>query len=152
MACWWVNQTESYEAQHDGQYIWAPARQKDGRRNGYHERLRALARGDLVVHTDGKAIRAVSQVVSPAVDAARPRDLGERPWGSDDGRLVRVSAHREVLPPRALDTIPPGWRQAELDGPFTRLGGLKSGHLSPVSRRFLELLQLPDSTAVPTSH
>lgn len=141
MAYWWLNQTGSYEPQRDGRYIWAPATTNSGGKNAYFEHLPVMGTGDLVIHTDGKAIRAVSGVAEHAKATPRPTGL-ERPWGAIDGRLVKVGAYAELADPIPLRDIPREWRLAEpREGPFTKQGTLKSGYLSPLSSEFMRRLR-----------
>jgi hypothetical protein len=72
---WWVNQGATFEQERAGEYLWAPKKGKVGQVNKFWTDMEKLQVGDLVVHYADAAIRAISKVREPTVDAPRPAEV-----------------------------------------------------------------------------
>ncbi|GEL47066.1 hypothetical protein CHO01_21820 [Cellulomonas hominis] len=122
MAYWWASQSTNWKVVIDEGTLWAGANPAGTDRSDW-VRLTELARGDIVFHYGGQAIRAVSRVSSAAEDAPRPAvgyTSKGRPQDFDHGWLVRVEpTHRGLsLPGRRAAQIV----HAGSPGPFDRTG------------------------------
>ena len=134
---WWVNQGATYRQERDGGYLWAPKETKGGRVLGHHADLLRARDGDVVLHYANGALRAVSEVLEPAVEAPRPSELPADSWNTD-GHLVRARYH-EFTSPVPLGDISLEARIAE-GGPFTQQGTVKQGYFFPVYSEFASML------------
>ncbi len=134
---WWVNQGATYRQEREGGYLWAPKETKGGRVLSHHADLLRVREGDVVLHYANGALRAVSEVLEPAVEAPRPSELPADSWNSD-GHLVRARYH-ELTSPVPLGDISLEARIAE-GGPFTQQGAVKQGYFFPVYSEFASML------------
>jgi hypothetical protein len=55
MRYWWVNQNQIYRHEVGGGYLWSPKRNGSGVRNPFHELMREVAPGDLILFLHGHA-------------------------------------------------------------------------------------------------
>ncbi len=93
---------------------------------------RSRAPDDLVFNYANGAIRAISRVISPAVQRVQPDGLEEGGW-EREGYLLSVE-YRELEKPLALNDIPVSLR-AGGPGPFTVVGGVSKATSSLSLRR-----------------
>jgi hypothetical protein len=128
MANWWVNQGQSYEAERQGGYIWAPV-DSHGRRLSHWDTMTQVSVGDRVIHY-ARGVQAISTVTASALATLKPKELPDA-WASD-GRLVRC-LYRDIRQPIGLDEIPESWRRALVGGPFRRDGKVNQGYLYPLT-------------------
>ncbi len=135
MAFWWVNQKQSYKAEREGGYMWAPLVSAAGYPLSHWESMTLVRPGDVVFH-HARGIRALGSVVAAAVPSPMPAELPEM-WDRD-GRIVKVD-YADVLAPIMADEIPLDRRIAER-GPFASTGRVNQGYLYPVSTAFAEWL------------
>ena len=133
-AAWWVNQGATYNQERRGGYLWAPKRSKNGQVLGHHADLARLRAGDAVFNYAKGALRAVSVVTEPAMEAPRPAELPEGSWQAE-GRLVGIEYH-ELSEPIPLEEIPAEWRTIG-GGPFTGQGAVKQGYIYPLPAGFV---------------
>jgi 5-methylcytosine-specific restriction enzyme B len=131
---WWVNQGRTFDAEAAGGFLWAPLESsKDGRPRDHWLRLREARRGDEVFHYAKGEIRAVGEVLGPAIEESKPADLGSNDWSELGLRLpVRYQPVESPLP---LSGIPVRLRLAE-QGPFTTTGSVQQGYFFSVSTPF----------------
>ena len=129
----WVNQGQTWKAEHAEGILWAPLLSKNGLKLHHWERMDELRPGDFVIHYSG-AIRAVSRVTTAATREPKPAALRSDAW-DEDGRLVRT-AYAELTQAIGLNEIPTTWRTDEAGGPFTSAGNVQQGYLFPLSRSF----------------
>lgn len=134
---WWVNQGATYRQERDGGYLWAPKEAKGGRSLAHHTDLLRVRTGDVILHYANGALRAASEVLKAAEEAARPSDLPTEPWNAE-GRLVRTN-YMELTSPVSLQDISQDARIAE-GGPFTSQGSVKQGYLYALSFEFVRKL------------
>lgn len=135
MAYWWVNQKQTYRAEREGGYLWAPLVDARGRPLSHWETMAKLRPNDVVFH-HARGIRAVGVVAAAAVPAPMPPDLPDM-WDRD-GRIVRVD-YADVLQPVRADEIPLARRITER-GPFASTGRVNQGYLYSLSLGFAEWL------------
>jgi hypothetical protein len=136
---WWVNQGATYNAERDGEFMWAPLESAAGQQLFHWESMKDVRVGDVVLHYANTQIRAVGEVLEEAKEATRPESLGAKggAW-SEEGRLVGVRYH-ELAEPISLDKIPPDWR-IEHGAPFTRHGSVHQGYLFSLRDDFVAKL------------
>jgi hypothetical protein len=132
---WWVNQGATFDAEHEGGYVWAPQRGEGGRLIGHHQAVAQLREGDRIFHYARGLVRAIGKVTEATHEEPRPAELPEGEWGRE-GFLSRIEYH-DAPTPVALEEIPASWRTDDT-GPFTRHGGVKQGYLFPLSARFVQ--------------
>ena len=126
MRYWWVNQNQTFAAEHDGGYLWSPKRNKNGARNQFYENMREVSPGDLIVSFRGTRIVAVSIARSYGYDCPRPAEFGTvgEQWDDMGWRVdaeytlsqhpIRPKDHMDVLRPLLPDKYSP--LQASGDG------------------------------------
>ena len=71
VACWWVNQGKTYEAERDGGYIWAPQHARNGATYGHHAAVKTVRPGDLIVHYARGAVQAIGRAATDGYAADR---------------------------------------------------------------------------------
>jgi hypothetical protein len=134
---WWVNQGQSYKAERDGRFLWAPRFDKSGNPQSHWERLQSVSVGDVVVHYANKQIRAVGHVNSACERRSRPDTLSGEPWAKD-GYGVGVD-YDELPAAIGLEQMPYDWRSPAY-GPFTAVGGVKQGYFFELAPEFVTKL------------
>ncbi len=134
---WWVNQGASYNRARAGEYLWAPIKDKTGRRLPHWDAMKYLRVGDVVLHYANTRIRAVGRVVDAAKPSPRPAPEADQAWG-DEGRRAEVES-RDIEPPVDLADIPQDWRRKER-GVFNVDGGVSQGYLFALSDEFAKKL------------
>ncbi|NQW87669.1 MULTISPECIES: hypothetical protein [unclassified Frigoribacterium] len=132
MAFWWASQNKNYRTAIPNGTLWTRPRV-----NGVLPRERAalqeLEVDDIVFHYGNAHVRAVSRVVTAAVDFPRPNDYPRGPRESDendDGKLVRVEVIADQLKlhrDRFREIITWG-----TPGPLTRVGMPREAYLTPL--------------------
>jgi putative restriction endonuclease len=106
MAFWWVNHTQTYRQEVDGQYIWSPKTKSNGSRNQSYDNLRLVVPGDLVFSYAGAQIRQLGIVTRPAVSSPKPPEFGSAGtnW-AQDGWMVPIDWHALPQPLRPKEFI-----------------------------------------------
>ncbi|MGI5179503.1 McrB family protein [Dactylosporangium sp. CA-152071] len=125
---WWVNQGDTYRAERDGGYLWAPQQTKAGRSVAHHKDVNNLAVGQRIIHYAANHIRAIGTVAEAPYTAPRPAEFNTDAWG-DIGYLCPVD-YAELPNPIPRDEIPD--RSPEV-GPFTKDGNVKQVYLVPIN-------------------
>jgi MoxR-like ATPase len=141
---WWVNQGQSYSRAREGGYLWAPTKDRGGRRPTHWENITKLLFGDIVFNYADGQLRALSAVLAPPERLSRRPDSRDQQW-NEEGDYVR--AWYVDIPPVPLASIPVELRIAEgSGGPFDRAGAVNQGYLYPLSVDFTEAVatSLPD--------
>jgi MoxR-like ATPase len=137
---WWVNQGQTYTAERDGGYLWAPQLAKDGSPRAYWTTLTKVEPGQLIAHYRAGSIVAISRVSIQAVASEQPRDFPEGAWSQDGWRVE--TAYEELPTPVPLIQLPAAHR-VPASGPFDVNGGVKQGYLYRLSDDFgTELFRL----------
>lgn len=141
---WWVNQGDSFSAESQGGYVWAPHHDSLGRQLTHHKNVSKLRAGDVILHYATGAIRAIGTVVSPPTsqeNLAQP--------GRGVGHHARVR-YELLSAPIELAAIPEDLRSSG-EEPFTRSGGVKQGYLYPVSESWVKQLKRELGDALPVN-
>lgn len=150
-----MNQSQSYVAEREGRFLWAPKRNKTGRTFPHWHRMSMVRRGDVVIHYANLAIRAVSRATSHASDAPRPDALPDDLW-EQHGWKLPVDMY-ELATPIRRDDIPIDMRADKVQKMFTTAGTVNQGYLYPVDvdwfNRFAQLFrtQLPEQVLTEAS-
>ena len=137
-AFWWVNQGTTYDRQHAGGYLWAPARTKNNAQPAHWKAVKQVAVDDIVFHYANSVIRAIGHVIEAGHDGTKPEDMGGNETWDLEGYTADV-AYDELATPVPLSDIPEADRMTE-GGPFDKSGGVKEGYLFPLSTTFGEQL------------
>ena len=133
MSYWWASQNKNYRTAIPNGTLWTRPR-VDGVLPQNRAALDLLVPDDIVFHYGAPTVRAVSRVISSAVDWPRPADYPRGPRESDQhdlGRLVRVDVLKSELAlhrDRVAELITWG-----VPGPFSRLGSPREAYLSPLT-------------------
>jgi 5-methylcytosine-specific restriction protein B len=128
-----VNQGRTYEVELARGYLFAPLRDKLGRRLDHWEAMAELRPGDIVIHYARGAVHAVSTVRSAATSGSRPVPLPE-PW-LNIGRYAAVETTPATVPV-PLSSIPRVLRGVRPHGPFDVRGEVRQAYLFPVTPEF----------------
>lgn len=72
---WWVNHKQTVRQEVEGQYLWSPKTNKNGRRNQSYENMREASPGDLVLSYAFGKIGWVGRVTEFALTAPRPEEF-----------------------------------------------------------------------------
>lgn len=88
MAYWWVSQNQTYQAERNGGYLWAPKSGKKGVVFTHWSNMSLVRQGDVIFSYAGQAIGAVGVAASDAYDAPQPEEFGAT-W-QEDGRKADV--------------------------------------------------------------
>ena len=97
MAFWWVSQNKTFAEESDGDYLWAPQRNKDGRTRHHWAAMEQVRAGDVILSFVNQTIAAVSVAKGSAY-------ASDRPFTSKEGAVWekkgwRVDAEYENLTP-----------------------------------------------------
>ncbi len=128
-----MNQGRTYEVELPRGYLFAPLRDKLGRRLEHWEAMDDLRPGDIVIHYARGAVHAVSTVRSAATSGQRPVPLPQ-PW-MNIGRYAPVDVTRATVPV-PLSSVPRVLRGVRPHGPFDVRGEVRQAYLFPVAPEF----------------
>ena len=106
MKYWWVNQNKTFKQEHDGNYMWSPKKQKDGKRLQFYENMRLVSPGDIVFSYANKNIRSVGVVQKYVCSANRPENFGSvgEVWDKD-GWMVEILWYETLSSVKPKDII-----------------------------------------------
>lgn len=130
---WWVNQSQTYQTERDGGYLWAPQRAKDGASRGFWTALTEVAPGQLIAHYRAGSLVAISKVTASATTSEQPGDFPEGAWTPEGWRVQ--TTYEELPAPVPLSDIPATYR-VPANGPFDVNGSIKQGYLYRLSDEF----------------
>lgn len=106
MRYWWVNHKATHAEEIEGEFIWAPALDKQGKPRHSWENLKLVKPGDVVISYAHARVQAVGTAVAAFRHAVQPDGLG--PAGAQwakDGYLVPVAWVRLPKPWRPTEHI-----------------------------------------------
>ncbi|WP_343209378.1 HNH endonuclease signature motif containing protein [Anaerolentibacter hominis] len=139
MNYFFVFQNKTFEEEFRGGYLWAPQRGNSGQKVSHWEKMKAVKRGDIIIHSYKKHIKAVSIAKRDVYEASRPEELSAE-WQQEGWRVdttyipfpetIITSDYREEL----LQLQPLA------DAPFNRLGKGKTGYLFEANRPMYEFI------------
>lgn len=72
---WWVNHKQTVRQEVEGQYLWSPKTNKNGRRSQSYENMREASPGDLVLSYAFGKVGWVGRVTEFALTAPRPEEF-----------------------------------------------------------------------------
>lgn len=89
MRWWWVNQSQTFQHELGGNYLWSPKLKANGARNPFYEFMREVAPGDLIFSYAQGRILAYGIARSNAYEAPKPAEFGEagRNWSEIGWRI-----------------------------------------------------------------
>jgi putative restriction endonuclease len=90
MRFWWVNHNQSWEQEIDGEYLWSPIQEADGRRSVFYDNMRKATRGDAVVSYARKELAYCGTVMDDAIAAPKPDFGASGPYWSLEGWQLPV--------------------------------------------------------------
>ena len=146
MAVWWVFQDQSYERSREGGYIWAPLRDKAGRKKSHWESLSNVQPGDLIFSCNKRRIVATSTAKSQAYESPQPHPDDAKDW-IGNGRRVDVTYCDLPVPIKVDDLTELFPLLQQPGGPLQIDGRGKLGYLFEVApEAALKILERLDST------
>jgi len=74
-AYWWVNHKQTVRQEVEGQYLWSPKTNANGRRNQSYENMRKASPGDLVLSYAFGKIGWIGRVTEFAITAPKPAEF-----------------------------------------------------------------------------
>ncbi len=83
-----VFQNKSFDAERRGGYLWAPKSNQDGRKVSHWVMMEEVQKGDIIIHSVNKNIRAISIATSGCYSANQPEELKKEQLWEDDGYMV----------------------------------------------------------------
>jgi hypothetical protein len=100
MRYWWVNQSQTFNQESSGGYLWSPKHDKNYARNQTYENMREVAPGDIVFSYRDTTIAAIGVATSCCYQSAKPPEFGEvGPNWNNIGWKVNISY---MLVPRVI--------------------------------------------------
>lgn len=137
---WWVNQGDSQNIEYSKGILFAPLEGKDNRPRYHWETMAELKEDDIIIHYANSAIRYVSRVITPAVEAPNPK-LAAIAGGANMGRLVEVEYH--VLKPIIkINIVAKSLLALDIkQGPIDNTSRVKQGYLFRFNQEGLGLIQ-----------
>lgn len=135
-----VFQNKTYEEEREGQYLWAPQKNNQGRGLFHWENLRKIQPGDIIFSMFRQHLVSVNTAIAKAIEEVNPFPNHENTW-ERKGWLAK--AHYNELPnpisikkyrEEILKLCPPKY------SPFTRVGGGTQGYLFEIDETFGEYL------------
>ena len=83
-----VFQNKSFDAERRGGYLWAPKPNQDGRKVSHWIMMEEVRKGDVIIHSVNKEIKAISIAASDCYSANQPDELKSEQMWEDDGYIV----------------------------------------------------------------
>ena len=145
MAYWLVLQGKTFDAESEGEYLWAPLHSVNKHGTGsdryYWRNLECLEVGDVVFCCVQQQIRAIASVTKRFVHAKKPKGLPGQGW-IKEGRLV-CAAYEELETPVDTSSRLAALRRLQGEnGPLDSRRGYKQGYIFSVPQAFADSLLL----------
>jgi MoxR-like ATPase len=131
---WWFNQNDTFEEEMSRWLVFSSKQDYRGRALVHNEPLTEMKPGDVTIHYDGQAVRAIGLVAARAVQARRV-------WGEDGVENVGDAVRIEYFPldiPILFDGLPAG---RESVGPFDSSGQMQQGYCFEVPDEWAQSLR-----------
>lgn len=125
-----VFQNKSYDAERRGGYLWAPKSNQDGRRVSHWIMMEEVEKGDIIIHSVNKEIRAISIATSNCYSASQPDELKREQMWEDDGYMVDcqyIDIQYPIVTSNYMDQILE--LQPAKYAPFNNIGRGNTGYL-----------------------
>ncbi|PSV15265.1 HNH endonuclease [Photobacterium kishitanii] len=107
MAFWWVNHKQTHKEEIDGEFIWSPKVEKNGRKNNSYDNMPKTAIGDIIFSFANAQIKAIGTITTPCIEQEKPESIkknGSSSWGKT-GWYVGVQWQKLSNPFRIKDHI-----------------------------------------------
>ncbi len=144
---WWVNQGTTLSSERDEGILWAPLKSKNGQKLYHWETMSEVKKGDIILHYANGALRYVSEVTTPAIEAPKPASLGNNSW-QDIGRLVRTE-YFTLKPVIGLNDFSKDLLKLDIpQGPIDVNGNVKQGYLFRFSSDAFNIIMQAKSEVV----
>jgi uncharacterized membrane protein YkoI len=139
MNYFFVFQNKSYNEESTGRYLWAPKRGEKGQRISHWDMMKQVKKGDIIIHSYNKIIKAISIAKEDCYSSNRPVELSEQ-WNNDGWRVdaeyyflnnsIVTSDHMVKL----LE-LQPGF-----NAPFNKMGRGNTGYLFAATKEMFEYI------------
>jgi len=106
MRYWWVNHSQTFKEELEGQYIWSPKTKSGGYANEGYRNLTLVSTGEVIFSFAKTKIQAIGIIAERYIDADKPEEFGTKGGQWDkDGYLVKVNWVKLERPLRIRDNI-----------------------------------------------
>lgn len=125
-----VFQNKSFDAERRGGYLWAPKSNQDGRKVSHWLMMEEVRKGDIIIHSVNKNIRAISIATSDCYSANQPEELKREQMWEDDGYMVDcqyIDIQYPIVTSDYMDSILE--LQPAKYAPFNNIGRGNTGYL-----------------------
>src|SRR4051794_4275219 len=104
MAYWWVSQNRTYREESEGNYLWAPQKNKKGRTRHYWAAMTNVREGDVILSFVKQHIPAIAVANGPAYASDRPfKSKGGAVWEKVGWRVN--ATYERLAPPIAIPPL-----------------------------------------------
>jgi putative restriction endonuclease len=142
MNFWWVNQNQTYKAEVQGGFLWAPKTNKNGAKNQFYDNMMLVRPGDVVFSFCDTRIRAIGRVLGAAETATKPDFGAAGGYWDSEGWYVPVEfteLRSSIRPKDIIDDLRP--HLPKKYSPLQDTGdGLQGVYLASVSIGFADAL------------
>ena len=139
MNYFFVFQNKTYNEEYSGGYLWAPQYGNTGRKVSHWEKMKEVRRGDVIIHSYKKQIKAISIAKRDVFAAKRPAELSNE-WKQEGWRVDTTYI------PFAKSIVTSDYKeellklQPQADAPFNRLGRGNTGYLFVANKQMYEFI------------
>ncbi len=130
-----VFQGNTFDAEYRGGFIWAPKYNQGGGKCHHWERLLNVRKGDIIIHSADRYIKAVSVAQGSCYDAESPRELLREQLWAKEGRMIEceyTKLNEPIKHAEYKDTIKK-YSNAKYS-PFDKDGNGNMGYLFELNR------------------
>lgn len=136
-----VFQNKSFDAERRGGYLWAPKSNQDGRKVSHWIMMEEVHKGDIIIHSVNKNIRAISIAISDCYSANQPDELKREQMWEDDGYMIDcqyIDIQYPIVTSDYMDTILE--LQPAKYAPFNSIGRGNTGYLFASNKELSDFL------------
>lgn len=134
-----VFQNKSYDEEYKGGYLWAPQHGDNGRRVSHWDKMKAVRKGDLIIHSYLKKIVAISVAKTDVYESDRPVELPDQ-WNNKGWRIDTeyYTINNPIVTSDHMDKLME--LQPQTNAPFNRIGRGNTGYLFAANREMAEYI------------
>lgn len=125
-----VFQNKSFDAERRGGYLWAPKSNQNGRKFSHWTMMEEVCKGDIIIHSVNKNIKAISIATSDCYSKDQPDELKSEKMWEDDGYMVDcqyIDIQYPIITSDYMNSILE--LQPEKYAPFNNIGRGNTGYL-----------------------
>jgi len=95
---WWVNQSQEFEAQFDGGFLWSPKVNTDGVKNYFYDNMKKVAPGDIIFSFKKGYIVGVAIAINNAYSSDKPLEFKSKAGQDWSLKGWRIDANYTFIP------------------------------------------------------